>query len=230
MEMIALKATVREPSAKPRALRRNRQVPCIVYGHDVKSLAVCCDEKELHKVFAKAGESTLVELDVAGKKIPVLFKDIAFEPVSSREVHADFYAVNLKEEIETLVPVKFEGEAPAIKELGGIFVVTNEHVTVRCLPTDLPHELVADVSTLAEFHSSVTVKDLKIPKGVKIMDEEDTMLATVQEPRKEEEITPAPTAEAVPAEGAAPAEGAPAAEGAAPAAAPAAAAESKGKK
>jgi large subunit ribosomal protein L25 len=237
MDMIPLPATVRDASAKPRALRRSNKVPCIVYGYDVKNLAVLCDEKSLHKAFAKAGESTLVELDVGGKKIPVLFKDISFDPITSREIHADFYAVNMKEEIETLVPVKFTGEAPAVKDLAGVFVVAHEHIRVRCLPSDLPHELLADISGLAEFHSNISIKDIAFPKGVKVMDDPATVVATVQEPRKEEEITPAPTAEgAVPAEGAAPAEGAPTAEGgAAPAAgAPAAAAapgkEEKGKK
>jgi len=232
MDMIPLKAAPRDTATKPNKLRRGGTVPCVVYGHDMKNLQVVCAERELHRVFAKAGESTLIELDMDGKKIPVLFKDITFHPISGREEHADFYAVNMKEEIETLVPVKYKGEAPAVKDLGGVFITAHEAVTVRCLPADLPHELTVDISGLAEFHMSITVKDLHLAKGVKVMEGADTVLATVQEPRKEEVITPSPT-EAVPAEGAAPAEGAPAAEGGAPAAsgaAPAAAPEAKGKK
>lgn len=222
MEMIPLTATARDGAAKPKAMRRGGQVPCVVYGHETKTMTIACEEKILHRVFARAGESTIVELDIEGKKIPVLFKDVSFDPVSGRELHADFYAVNMKEEIETQVPVNFEGESPAVKDLGGIFVVTQEHVTVRCLPADLPHALSVDISGMAEFHSSVSVKDLKLPKDVTVTDEPDTVVATIQEPRKEEEIAPPPAAAgAVPAEGAAPAEGAPAAEGGAPAAAPA---------
>ncbi len=243
MDMIPLKAQVRDASAKPRKLRRDGRVPCVLYGHDTKTISLICGERELHRVFAKAGESTLVELDVegpegtplGGKKIPVLFKAISFEPISGREEHADFYAVDMKQEIETQVPVLFEGEAPAVKEQGGIFVTAYEHVTVRCLPANLPHSLSMDVSGMAELHASVSVKDLQLPKGVKVMESPETVLATVQEPRKEEEIAPPPAAEAVPAEGAAaPAEGTANGEGAAPAAAASEAApaaeKGKGKK
>ena len=219
MDMIPLKAQVRDASAKPRKMRRDGRVPCVLYGNKIAAVSISCEERELHRVFAKAGESTLVELDMGEKKVPVLFKAITFEPVSGREEHADFYVVDMKQEIETQVPVHFEGEAPAIKEQGGIFVTAYEHVTVRCLPSDLPHNLTVDISGLVELHSSVSVKDLKLPKGVKVMEDPATVLATVQEPRKEEEIAP-PAAEAVPVEGAAPVEGAPAATAeAAPAAA-----------
>jgi large subunit ribosomal protein L25 len=232
MEKISLKASARDGKAKAKALRRDGRVPCVVYGSVEGNMHVECAERELHKAFAKAGESTLVELDVGGKTVPVLFKSVSFDPVTDREIHVDFYAVNMKKEIDTLVPVHFEGESPAVKELGGVFVITHDHVRVRCLPADLPHSLNVNVSGLAAFHQSVQVKDLDLPKGVKLMDEADTVLATIQEPRKEEEIAPAPAAAT---EGAAApgAEGAPAAEGATPAAAAAAAdakAEKKDKK
>lgn len=228
MQMIPLTAAVRDAKANPKVLRRSNQVPCVVYGNK-QQMTLQCLEKDLHTAFVKAGESTLVELVVDGKKIPVLFKHVDFDPVSDREIHADFYAVDMKAEIETMVPVKFEGEAPAVKTLGGVFVIGHDHVKVRCLPGDLPHSLIVSISGLEAFHASVAVKDLQVPKGVKIMDNAETVLGTIQEPRAIEEITPVA---ATPAEGeaaaAAPgAEGAPAAEGAA--GAPAAEAQSKEK-
>ncbi len=216
MEMIPLKAAARDEAKKPNQLRTAGSVPCIIYGNEVKNTTIQCEERELHKVFAKAGESTLVEIDLGSKKIPVLFKEVTFDPVSGHEIHADFFAVNMKEEIETEVPVHFSGEAPAVKELEGIFLIAQETVTVRCLPGDLPHNIEADISSLSELHASISVKDLILPKGVKIMNDPDSVLAIIQEPRKEEEVTPAPT-EAVPAEGAAAAAGtAPTEGGAAP--------------
>ncbi len=235
MDMVSLSATARDGTVTPKAMRRSGQVPCVVYGHEVKNLHIQCDELALHKAFVKAGESTLVELDIGGKKLPVLFKAITFDPISDRETHADFYAVNMNEEIETLVPIHFEGEAPAVKDLGGVFVVTHESVRVRCLPKDLPHDLPVSVLGLAAFHDILSVKDLTPPKGVTIMDAPETVVATIQEPRKEEEIAPPPTATAEGAAAAATtAEGQPAAEGAAApgataAAAPAATAEKGGK-
>ncbi len=213
MDMITLKASARDQKAKPKQMRRNNQVPCVVYGAIEKNMHIQCNEKELHKTFSRAGESTLVELDIDGKKVPVLFKDIAFDPISDREVHADFYAVNMKQEIETLVPITFEGESPAVKSLGGVFVIAHNTVRVRCLPSDLPHSLSVDISGMANFHDHVSVQNLTLPTGVKVMDAADMVLASVQEPRAEEvvaaPVTPAEgaTAEGATAEGAA-AEGA----------------------
>lgn len=187
MQMVPLTAAARDLKVNPKVIRRSNQVPCVIYGN-VENMQVQCPAQDLHNAFVKAGESTLVELDVAGKKIPVLFKKVDFDPVSDREIHADFYAVDMKSEIETVVPVRFEGEAPAVKTLGGVFIIVHDHVKVRCLPSDLPHSIIVSVTGLDVFHASVSVKDLTIPTGVKVMDTPETMLATVQEPRAVEEI------------------------------------------
>lgn len=214
MDMVPLTASARDLSVAPKVMRREKKIPCVVYGHGLESTAVTCDLQALHKAFVKAGESTLVELDLNGKKVPVLFKDITFDPVSGYETHADFYAVNMKEEIETKVPVRIVGEAPAIKDLGAILVTPLLEVTVKCLPSDLPHELEVSIASLMQFGESVSVKDIQLPKGVQILEEGDIMLAAVQEPRKEEVVVVAAPTEAVAADGAA---AAPGAEGAAPA-------------
>jgi large subunit ribosomal protein L25 len=203
MDMIPLQVSARDPKISPARLREQGHVPCVMYGNNMKTTSLAAEARALHKAFAKAGESTLVELEMGSEKVPVLFKDIDFDPVSGREIHADFYAVNMKEEIETQVPIKLEGEAPAIKELGGVLVTPVDHVTVRCLPADLPHELTVSVASLAAFHDAVTIANIKLPKGITVLESPDTVLATIQEPRKEEEIAPPPAAEGVPAEGAA---------------------------
>lgn len=208
MDMITLPATARESGKSPNQLRREKKVPAVVYGNVEGAMAIQCDATAMHKAFQKAGESALVELDVSGTKIPVLFKDISFHPVSGMELHADFYAVNMKEEIETEVPLQTTGESPAVAEQSGILVTALDTVTVRCLPAKLPHEIAVDISVLKEFGDVITVADLTLPEGVEVMDDAETVLFTVQEPREEE-----------PEEVAAPAEGdAAAAEGAAPAA------------
>ncbi len=213
MDKIALTATARDMNSTPSALRRNGQVPCVIYGNAAKHELLQCNEQQLKSAYIKAGVSTLVELSVDGKVIPVLFQALAQHPVSDRFEHVDFYAVDMKKELEAEVALRFEGEAPAVKDLGGILVTPMTHVNVRCLPTDLPHNLTIDISSLKEFHATITVGDIKAPKGVTITDDVESVVATVQEPRAEEVATPA-----TPAEGAAPAaEGAAPAAGAAPA-------------
>lgn len=205
MEMISLSASARDLKAKPGQLRRAGKVPCVVYGSVEGNLHLQCEAAALHKAFAKAGESTLVELDVNGKKVPVLFKQIDLDPITDREIHVDFYAVNMKEEIEAPVPLHFVGESPAVKGQAGVLVVARDTVRVRCLPSKLPHGIDVDISVLANFHDVVTIKDLPLPAGVIAVDDEGTVVATVQEPRQEEVITPVAAAPVEGAEGAAPA-------------------------
>jgi large subunit ribosomal protein L25 len=218
MDMVALQASARAKDASAKALRRSKRVPGVVYGN-LENTLVDCDEMALKKAYVKAGESTLVELEIEGKKIPVLFHALDFHPVSDRMIHVDFYAVDMKKDVEAEVHIKLEGEAPAVKDLGAILVTPLDAVTVRALPSDLPHHLSVDLGKLAEFGATLTVADIVVPKGVTIVTDAETVLVIAQEPRQEEVVeTPAA------AEGAT-AEGAPAAEGAA--AAPEAGAEKK---
>ncbi|MFH0769850.1 MAG: 50S ribosomal protein L25 [Candidatus Peregrinibacteria bacterium] len=204
MAMVPLIALARTKE-KPNRLRTAGKVPCILYGNDTPATPLMCDYKDLRKAYITAGESTLVDLAIGGKSVPVLFHATDIHPVSNRITHVDFYAVDMKKEIEAHVMLHFTGEAPGVKDLGGVLVIPHDHVTVRCLPSALPHTIEVSVASLAAFGASVTVGDLKVPQGVHIQESKSTVLVLVQEPRKEEVIE-APVA-AVVAEGAEAAQG-----------------------
>lgn len=217
MQMVSLSASARTSGISTSALRRKGIVPCVVYGN-VENVAAQCVETTLKQVFAKTGESTIVELDLMGKKLPVLFHAIDLDPVSDRIIHVDFYAIDMTKEVETHVPLRFEGISPAVKDLGGILVTPLSHITVRCLPKDLPPALMVNLSGLAAMHAVLTVKDLVLPSGVQVIANANAVIATVQEPR-EEEVVEAPVAASAEAGTAAAAEAGatPATEGATPA-------------
>ena len=225
-ESIALAIQTREPKEKVNGLRAKGTVPGIVYGN-VKNTLVKCSGKDLQNVHVRAGENTLVEVDLDGKKVPCLIHAISFDPVTSKIEHVDFYAVDMTKKVTTHVPVFTTGESPAVKTQGGMIVIVHGQLEVSCLPADLPSGFTVDISTLENFHDTITVASLKVPSGVTLKNSPETVILTVQEPRKEEVVEPAPGT--VPAEGAAPAEGATAtAPGAAPTAgAPATKADDK---
>ncbi|MDD3896906.1 MAG: 50S ribosomal protein L25 [Candidatus Peribacteraceae bacterium] len=187
--MIPLSVQARMKESTPQQLRRQEIVPCVVYGNDTENISVECDHKTLLKTFTKAGESTLVELEVNGKKIPVLFHAITFHPVTDKITHVDFYAVNMKKEIEAHVPIHLVGESPAIKELGAVLVTSADHLTIKCLPANLPHALEANISSLAAFGDTLTVAEIPIPQGIKVLEDAEHVIASVQEPRRAEEET-----------------------------------------
>src|SRR3989344_4447343 len=120
--MISLQTTIRtELGKKTKALKNQGQIPAVVYGPGEKNISLAVEEKEFKKVLKTAGESSLVELLVDGVKKPVLIHEIQKDPVSDKIIHIDFYQADLKEEVEVAIPLVFEGEAPAEKDLGGTF-------------------------------------------------------------------------------------------------------------
>lgn len=190
MEMILLSAQTRPPAPPARALRRQGIVPCILYGYETDNTLLSCKEVPLQKAFTAAGQSTLVELDIGKRKVPVLFYHVAYDPVTDKIEHVDFYAVNMKEEVEAEVPVHFTDIAPATKEVGVILVTPLTHVTVRCLPSALPHALSVSLSSLEKIHDALFVRDISLPTGVSIIEDPETVIAIAQEQRIEEEPEP----------------------------------------
>ncbi len=216
---ISLVVSAREAKEKPNAIRRAGSVPGVIYG-SIDNTAIKCSAKDVHNVFVKAGENTIVEVDTGKKKVPCLIHAISFHPVSGKVEHVDLYAVDMTKKVTTHVPVILKGESLAVKAQGGVLVTVHSQLEVSCLPADLPSSFTIDISKLENLRDSVTVGSLQIPKGVTMKNGPETVIVMVQEPRKEEVITPVVTAVA---EGEAAAPGAPgAAAPSAPGAAPAA--------
>lgn len=189
-EALVLPVTLRETAGKD--LNKNRKaglIPAVLYGHGVPSTFYWVNELAFGKLFRAAGESTLVSLTTGkGAARSVLVHDVTFNPLTNRVSHIDFYQVDMDEELETDIALEFVGEAPAVRELGGIFVKTLETVEVKCLPKDLPHSIIVDISTLVTFDDQIKVSDLVLGSGVVALTEADTVLALVEAPRSEADM------------------------------------------
>lgn len=186
--MFSLSAKTREKLGKQISqLRGNSILPGVLYGPKVKNQAIELDLKEFEKVYQSAGESSLISLKVDNKEFPVLIHEIQKDPVSRKIIHVDFYQPILTEKVEATVPLVFEGEAPAIRELGGTLVKDVQEVVVKALPQDLPPEIKVNVENLETFEDEILVKDLKVSEKVEIMKEGNEIVAKVAPPEKVEE-------------------------------------------
>jgi len=207
---------------KVKILRREGILPANIYGKDIKSLAVQLDLKSFLPTYKEAGETGLVELKIAGetKTRPVLIHNVQVNPIDSQPVHADFYQVDLKKKVITKVPIELVSEAPAVTQKIGILIQPLNEIEVEALPTELPDKFEVDISSLKEIDNAVTVADLKVPEGVKILTSQKEILAKIEPPAKEEVVAPSPVeevpAEEVPAEAGPTEEAAPTLEGAPP--------------
>ncbi len=203
MKSVALKAYPRSQvrGGQVKQLRTKGRVPATIYGRQTtpQNLEVSSEEFSdlLHH---SASENVLVDLTVdsdAKAKRLALVQEIQHHPLSGKILHVDFHEVSESEKVTVHVPLETTGEAAGVKNGGG----TLEHILfklrVRCLPKDLPEQIIVDVSAL-EIGKSVHLGDIKAPEGVEIMGDKHLSVIAVSAPRAEEEV--AATA-AVPAAG-----------------------------
>src|SRR3989344_3294271 len=200
MEKIILQAEPRSIIGRQvKSLRRHGLVPAVVYGHDFKPLSIQVPLKDFERVYAEAGESTVVYLSVNGQDHPTIIHDVVRDALSDNYLHADFYKVRLDEKISAKIQLNFIGESPAVKGLGGILVKNMSEIEVEGFPQDLPHQIDVDISGLAELKSHIQVKDLPISSKLEVKAGPEAIAALIQEPISEEELKAqleAPTAAA----------------------------------
>lgn len=189
MEAIKLALKTRDGKTKPKKLRQKSLVPAVIYGHGTENKNVMADYNSFAKAFKAAGESTLLDLEVEGDgTVKALVKDWQVDPISNRYTHVDFYQVNLKEKLKTEIALNFVGESSAVKEQGGSLIKTLDSILVECLPTDLVHAIDVDVTVMKAFGDMISVKDLKIPEGIHVLENPDETIAKIEAPMTEEQL------------------------------------------
>ncbi len=234
MAMQAIQMSVKQRAERgSRASKRLRdlgQIPGVIYGHGEDVLPVTLPRREVSIHLNKGAH--VFELQVDGKQERVLVKDVQYDHMGSEVLHVDFARVSFDERVKVTVPLELKGEPKGAEE-GGVLTQVLASLEVECLVLEIPDAIRHNVSDMA-LDDVLHVRDLKLPVGVKAMQDGELIVATVRE------VLEAAPAEAVEAEGGIEpevigrkvAEGEEAAEGAA-AAAPAAgekkpAAEKKG--
>lgn len=173
-----------------KALRREGLIPAELYGHGLENIHLSVSAKDFHKVFKSAGESAIVNIVMEHERRPVLIHDVALHPVTEQVLNIDFYQVRLDERIKVKIPLNFTGEAPGVKDKGGVLVKSVHEVEVEALPGGIPPALQVPLEALTDIGSSVHMKDVKIPAGVKVFISPETVIATIKE-KIEEEAAPA---------------------------------------
>lgn len=204
MAEIRLEAAPRAVLGKQvRALRRQGFTPANVYGRGLNSLALQAPTPALTRLLREAGRSNIVTLAVEGEKKsrPVLIRVVQRSAITDALLHVDFYQVSLTEKMILDVPVALSGQAPAVRDHGGIMLHMLDRVSVRCLPTAIPAHLEASLSALTAIDSTLHVGDLQPPPDVEILTDPEVVIARVAAPAVLEEVAER-AAEAVEAGGA----------------------------
>lgn len=186
---LTLKAKIRDLKEELKKIRKEGGVPAVLYGHGTENKNLEISYKEFEKVYKEARESSLIDLEVDGQPTTkVLVQEVQTDPLKDRYLHVDLYQVNMNEEISAEIELEFVGEAPAVKELGGILIKSLNKLQIKCLPGDLINKIEVDLMLLKDFDSIIHVSDLQVPEKIKVQNNPGDVVATVSEPRSEEEL------------------------------------------
>ncbi len=204
MAEASLKVTEREDKGKQAAkrLRREGLIPGILYGLGMEPSSLTIDLKELLTLLHTVGRNSVVNITVGKKrkKIKSFIYDIQHDPISGDIIHVDLKQISMKERIHVTIPVHITGTSVGVKSEGGIVEHVLHAVDILCLPTDIPEEIIVDVSDL-HIGDAIFVRDLShesydflsdqenlvvhiiAPKVVKVTDEEAEAVEGAAEPQ-----------------------------------------------
>jgi large subunit ribosomal protein L25 len=178
---------------KVKALRKEGLIPAELYGHGLPNVHLSLPAKEFNKVLKEAGATSVVTLVIGKETKSAMIHDISRDAVSSEIIHVDLHQVRMDELVKAPVPLEFIGEAPAIKAFAAVVNKSMSEIEVEAFPQDLPHSIQVDLSVLDALDKTIYVKDLKRPKGVTFLVDEETAVATATPPAPEEIVAPAET-------------------------------------
>jgi large subunit ribosomal protein L25 len=189
-DRVRLKVQAREArgSAASRRLRRNGLIPGVLYGNGGQAHEFSIRERELRRVLT--GDHGLhaildVVLEGSQKAHHAVLKEYQLDPTRARLLHIDLQEVRLDQAIHAQVVVELVGESAGVKE-GGVLSQVAREVNIEALPMEVPDRLELDVSPMA-IGDTLRASDLRVPEGVKLLDDPETVLATVTPPTKIEE-------------------------------------------
>ena len=185
-EQLTLSAEARDRAGKgaSRALRREGRVPAVIYGNNEEPQSIHVEEKLLSKLLGTGHFfNSVVMVEVNGKAVRTLPKDVAFHPVTDRPLHADFLRVSEHATVNVNVPVRFENEdaAPGLKK-GGVLNVVRHDVELIVDAANIPEDVVVDLKGF-EVGDSIHISAVTLPKGAKTaIDDRDFTIATIVAP------------------------------------------------
>jgi large subunit ribosomal protein L25 len=189
--MLTLTAELRDMKVSPETLRSQGKIPAVYYGPKEKNTPIVVSTVQFIKTFKKAGESSVIILKEGKNEHEVLIQDIDIHPVTGAPRHADFYVIEKGKKVKVNIPLIFEGVSPAVKEKGAILIKVARDLEIEAAPKDLPADLKVDITSLVDYSSTITAKDIKLPSGVTLVSGPDEIVASIAEAKEEvEEVKP----------------------------------------
>lgn len=190
--MVTLKASKRTKGSDLNSIRKAGEIPAVFYGAGKVSTPISIKKVDFKKVWASAGESSAVKVSTPDGEIDVLIHDVQTDPVTDEPIHVDLLAIDMTKKIRVHVPLEFTGVSAAVKNGVGTLVKVLYEIEIEALPSDLPHNIEVDISSLENIKDSFVVSSLKVPEGVAVITPGLEVVCSIAEQKeeKEEEVVP----------------------------------------
>lgn len=189
-QMQTLKLLPREVTGKKvKQLRLNGITPVHLYGGAEDSAALQVQSSDLRRLLLNVGGNVPITIEVEGTEgEDICFvREVQRHPVSDEVIHVDFLRVDTDQKVTAEVPIILDGEAPAVRNLGGTLAQPMQSLSVEAFPLDMPASLHVSISSLEGFEDAVRISDLVLGEGVATSVAPSEMIARVMQPRLEEE-------------------------------------------
>lgn len=169
-------------SAASRRIRRNGQIPSVVYGNK-QPLHICVDSREfLHNFHGQVSENTIIKLTVENRQIDVLIKDFQSDILTNQIFHIDFLEIVEGHLLRTHIPVILDGVPIGVREEGGLLEHLTETIEVECLPKDLPEAFRVDVTDM-RINDSISLEKITIDPKIRVLSSPQQILAHISVPK-----------------------------------------------
>jgi large subunit ribosomal protein L25 len=192
LEKIEMQATVRKTvgNGPARVLRRAGQTPAVLYGRKTETVLLSVNTKDLEKILKQGnfGQFILNLVIQNGKQVTkaAMIKELQTHPVSGQLIHIDFYEVDMKRQINVMIPVVTRGKSVGVEE-GGMLNIVRRELEVFCLPGDIPESIEIDISELG-IGDSIHLADIPLGENVEVDTDVNYTVVTVLSPMVEEEV------------------------------------------
>lgn len=186
--MEILTASIRESSAgkSARKIRRNGNVPGILYGNNMKNCMFEISEMELNKEIYENGQHGIIKVEINGDVHEALIKEVQREPVTHKLIHIDLEELKGNKIITANIPINYTGERH-LNERGAVVQKEKSNIKVSCIPDKLPKYITLDLSN-AKIGSIFKLSDIEVAEEISILDDLNSIVASVSFEQKVEEI------------------------------------------
>lgn len=174
---------------RARRLLKRGLIPAVVYGRDMGSTAALVNGSELKRFLRSNGRSSVYNMEFAEEHdLPMLIKNIQYDPVSKEMIHLDFQRVNNNEKVQVKISVRVKN-IESLKKNGKVVVHQMDSVTVECLPGDIPQYADVDITDMMPGQS-FTAGNFKFAPGVSLISKPTKVVFTVKDQGHEQEAIP----------------------------------------